>query len=56
MEILHTINVMLSLYMEVGQGAGSYLLFSLPWVQILSCPEVQTFSGISQNLWFLGSV
>jgi len=42
--------------MNGGWPAGRNLLFLLPWVWFLSCPGLQTFWGILQNSWFLGSV
>jgi len=60
MEILQTMDVMLSLWMGVDQAAGKFS-FLFPWVWILSCLGVRTFQGfgvfleILWNLGFLGS-
>ena len=51
MEIFLTVGVMLSLWMVVGQGAG-ICSFSSPWVQILSCPGLQTFL----RFWSFGEI
>ena len=48
-KMFHAIDVMLSLWTGVGPG-GRNLLFSLPWVQILSCPGVRTSLGVLWNL------
>jgi len=43
-EIFHTRDVLLSLWMGVGRVAGVvFLLFSFMWVRILSCTVVRTF-------------
>jgi len=66
-EISHTVDIVLSLWMGVGRGGGSYHLLLFLWVQFLSCQEVWTFQGVGvffflefcnvlKNLWVLGSV
>ena len=53
MDIFRTIDVTVSLGMGVGRGAGSSLLFSFLWVEILSCLEVWIF--FPRSLVFSGS-
>ena len=55
MEIFHTIDVMLRLWIRVGWGAG-ILCFLLQWVRIVSFLGVWTFLGVrlfSRVLWNL---